>query len=175
MENKKYGWSTRRNTFERYYYNQLNRFKNATWLFSDDELTENSSLEEISTRFDELIDLLKITKINRDIKHSVIPKGLCSDSYKYSTLEGFKNMLEKELEEFFTTDIQNLPDKYRASKNNRILVIDINYLPSEYKGDNVDTIRESLEAIYGCKVLLIDGSRKNLEGTQINNPPVYFI
>jgi hypothetical protein len=111
-------------------------------------------------RFDELIDLLKITKINRDIKHSVIPKGVCSDSYKYASPNH---------------RIAIINEQEVVRNKDRILVIDIKYLPSEYKGDNVDTIRESLEAIYGCKVLLIDGSRKNLEGTQINNPPVYFI
>ena len=63
MENKKYGWrKNNNNSFERYYYNQLSRFKNAALLFSMDTLTENSSLEEISTRFDELIDFLEVVK-----------------------------------------------------------------------------------------------------------------
>lgn len=60
------------------------------------------------------------------------------------------------------------------TSENRILVIDINYLPSEYKDGSVDTTRESLEALYGCKALLIDGSRRNIEG-QNCNLPVYFI
>jgi hypothetical protein len=96
---------------------------------------------------------------------------------KYTTTEEVE---QKSAQKEINNLIKNLGllpiDTSRANiSEDRILVIDINYLPSEYKGDNVDTIRESLEAIYGCKVLLIDGSRKNLEGTQINNPPVYFI
>jgi hypothetical protein len=115
------------------------------------------------------------------------------------------NLLNKEIEYFFTCDIESLSSSYKSSKDikqqnvkkelkdlvgqlglipvdtdsktlkDKILVIDINYLPSEYKDESVDAIRESLEAIYGCKVLLIDGSRRNLEGIQINNSPVYFI
>ncbi len=175
MENKKYGWSTKRNSFENYYLNQLNRFKNATSLFGDDNLTEKSSLEEISTRFDELIDFLEVVKNNRCERHSVVPKGLYSDSYKYlatlgteqeSALKDLKEMIRKE--GFLSIDIK--------PTENKILVIDINYLPSEYKSkDNVDETRQTLETIYGCKVLLIDGSRQNTQGLQNSNLPAYFI
>jgi len=58
----------------------------------------------------------------------------------------------------------------------KILVIDINYLPGEYKDDAIDTTRETLETIYDCKVLSIDGSRQNTQGVQNNNiQPAYFI
>jgi len=83
MELKKYGW-LKDKSFERYYYNQLNRFKNATLLISDDELSENSSLEEISARFDELITFLEVVKANKDIISSITYR-LASDSRKYST------------------------------------------------------------------------------------------
>lgn len=86
MELKKYGW-LKDKSFERYYYNQLNRFKNATSLISDDELSENSSLEEISARFDELITFLEVVKANKANKDiiSSITYRLASDSRKYST------------------------------------------------------------------------------------------
>ena len=97
MENKKYGWrKNNNNSFEIYYYNQLSRFKNAALLFSMDTLTENSSLEEISTRFDELIDFLEVVKNNKQIRHHIIPKGIASDSYKYQTAVGVEQELAME-------------------------------------------------------------------------------
>lgn len=58
---------------------------------------------------------------------------------------------------------------------NRILVIDISYLISEYKDKAIESVREELESLYGCKVLLIDGSRVNTQGLLSNYSPVYFI
>ncbi len=175
MENKKYGWSTKRNSFERYYYNQLNRFKNATNLFSDDNLTEKSNLEEISTIFDELIDFLEVAKNNRSTRHNTIPKRLLSDHYKYLTAEGIKRESAlKNLEEVIKKE-GFLPIDIKPTEN-KILVIDINYLPSEYKSKgNVDETRETLEINYGCKVLLIDGSKINTQGLSNNYSPAYFI
>ena len=58
---------------------------------------------------------------------------------------------------------------------NRILVIDINYLISEHKDKAVESVRKELETLYGCKVLLIDGSRMNTQGLSNNYLPAYFI
>jgi len=60
-------------------------------------------------------------------------------------------------------------------KQKRTLVIDINYLPSEYKDSNIKRIKKLLEKEYGCRVILIDGSRQNTQGMQNLNQPVYFI
>lgn len=174
MENNKYGWKKNNNSFEKYYYNQLNRFKKAVLIFSGDKLTEDSSLEEISKRFDELIDFLEVAKNARQLKHSIIPEGLCSDSYKYQTAIGVEQELAIEklnnmLKERGFFPIEKTPTE------NKVLVIDINILPSEYKDKTTDEISQLLETKYGYKVLLIDGSRQNLQGVQNSNPPVYFI
>ena len=58
---------------------------------------------------------------------------------------------------------------------NKILVIDINYLVSEYKDKAVELVTKELESLYGCKILLIDGSRMNTQGLSNNYSPVYFI
>ena len=58
---------------------------------------------------------------------------------------------------------------------NRILVIDINYLVIGYKDKAVESVTEELESLYGCKVLLIDGSKINTHGLSNNYSPVYFI
>jgi uncharacterized protein YdaT len=108
--------------------------------------------------------------------------------------------LEDELKDFFTADIKNLPEKYSNStsegvkvnyttaegikqmnqsspqKENRILVVDVKYLPSEYKGMTPDKVVELLEESYGHSVFLIDSSAQNLQGSAsaYNNPPIYF-
>ena len=175
MENNKCGWRKNNNSFEKYYYNQLNRFKKAVLIFSADKLTEDSSLEEISKRFDELIDFLEVAKNARQLKHSIIPEGLCSDSYKYQTAIGVEQELAIEklnnmLKERGFFPIEKTPTE------NKVLVIDINYLPSEYKSkDNLYETRETLETIYNCKVILVDGSRMNTQGLSNNYLPVYFI
>ena len=58
---------------------------------------------------------------------------------------------------------------------NRILVIDINYLVIGYKYKAVESVTEELESLYGCKVLLIDGSKINTQGLSNNYSPAYFI
>lgn len=58
----------------------------------------------------------------------------------------------------------------------RILVVDINYLPSEFKDRTVKQIREELEKQYKEKVFLIDTSKQNISG-EVNRsqPATYFI
>lgn len=56
---------------------------------------------------------------------------------------------------------------------NKILVLDINYLVNIKT--NVESVTKELESLYGCKVLLIDGSRMNTQGLSNNYSPAYFI
>ena len=204
---KKYGFRTNKNNFERYYLRQLKSFMKATNLFTDiTHLTEESSIEDISKTFDTLIDFLEV--VNRNKRDYVVARGLCSDSHKYPTFEKVKSILEKELEEFFTMDIQNLHYKYKKlqkepktvedvrnvsayeelkdleiipidtnkiTTENKILVMDINYLPAECKNSSTEEERNRMEEIYKCKVLFIDTSRQNTQGMQVSHPPVFFI
>lgn len=63
-----------------------------------------------------------------------------------------------------------------SSKNKSILVIDINYLPPELKGQSYVHTKTTLESLYGHSVILIDSSRQNLEGADRSNyKPIYFI
>ncbi len=53
---------------------------------------------------------------------------------------------------------------------NKLLVVDINYLPSEFKDMDIDKMITKLQEIYNRKVFLIDSSHINLSGAQNNNP-----
>lgn len=180
MENKKYGWSTKRNNFENYYLRQLKSFMKATNLFTDiSHLTDESSIDEISKTFDELIYFLETVRINRNKLDYIVARGVCSDSRNYLTAEQIKQFsAQKEIENTIK-DLGILPvDKSRANISDKILVIDINYLPSDFKSINgTDDVREYLESIYGCKVLLIDTSRQNTQGNSYSKTPqpAYFI
>lgn len=125
-----------------------------------------------------------------------------------ATQKQIHNILENELIDFFAIDIKNMPNEYktveqikqfsaqkelentikdlgvlpieksRANISDKILVIDINYLPSDFKLINgTDDVREYLESIYGCKVLLVDTSRQNTQGNSYSKTPqpAYFI
>jgi hypothetical protein len=148
----------------------------------------------------ELLNSLVILKCKKQLNNKSTEK---CDILINGVLSQIKNIIENDLIETFNLYTLNLPNKYitaegikreSALKNleevikkegflpidinpteNKILVIDINYLPSEYKDNNVDETRETLETIYGCKVLIIDGSRQNTQGTQNTNLPAYFI
>ena len=65
--------------------------------------------------------------------------------------------------------------KNNKKVENKILVLDINYLVSEYKDKAVESVIKELESLYGCKVLLIDGSKINTQGLSNNYPPAYVI
>ena len=43
------------------------------------------------------------------------------------------------------------------------------------KDKAVEAVTEELESLYGCKVLLIDGSKINTQGLSNNYPPAYVI
>lgn len=62
----------------------------------------------------------------------------------------------------------------KVSTESKILVIDINYLPSEIKDKPLECIREFLEQRYSCKALLLDGSRQNTQSSS-QVLPAYFI
>lgn len=57
----------------------------------------------------------------------------------------------------------------------RLLVVECNYLPSDYRGMSLEEVEKLLEEKYNCKVLLIDGSRINIQGVPTTGfNPVYF-
>jgi hypothetical protein len=67
-------------------------------------------------------------------------------------------------------------EKDNALNEIRILVIDINFIPSEIKDRSIDDIQDYYEEMYNEKVFLIDNSRQNLQGFNTsNNYPIYFI
>ena len=113
------------------------------------------------------------------------------------------NLFEKELAKFFYFDIHFLPKEHTENTNiqenvnklyelakdvgvlpiktektlnddTKILVVDINYLPSVFKDKPLEDIREQLEQMYSCKVLLLDASRQNIHGSS-QILPAYFI
>ena len=53
---------------------------------------------------------------------------------------------------------------------NKLLVVDINYLPSEFKDMGIDKIITKLQEMYNRKVFIIDSSKINLSGAQNSNP-----
>lgn len=58
----------------------------------------------------------------------------------------------------------------------RILVIDINYLTSEYKEMELSEMKKKLQKEYGYKVFITDGSKQNLSGAGLGQtPPIYFL
>lgn len=60
----------------------------------------------------------------------------------------------------------------------QLLVIDINAIPSEMKGETEDivTIRDTYKEMYpDYDFLFINTGRQNMEGNVANNPPVYVI
>jgi len=63
----------------------------------------------------------------------------------------------------------------KIEKDKGIIVIDINFLPSEYKEKKLEDIRNELEGIYKTKILLIDCSRTNIQGVSNNSLPAYRI
>ena len=63
--------------------------------------------------------------------------------------------------------------KYKSKSN--ILVINICFLPSEYKDLSLDSVKSKLEQLYEYPVFLIDSSRQNTQGLLTNSLPVYFI
>jgi len=59
-------------------------------------------------------------------------------------------------------------------KSYKILVVDVNYLISDYKKKDLDTVKSELEKEYGVKVVLIDSSKQNVHGLPSSLVPVYF-
>lgn len=56
----------------------------------------------------------------------------------------------------------------------KILVIDINYLPSEFREGTISDTKKRLEEDYKMKVLLIDSSKQNIQGAT-GLRPIYTI
>ena len=59
--------------------------------------------------------------------------------------------------------------------SDKILVVDINVLPAEYKDKDTETVRQSLEVMFGVKVLVVDNSRQNIQGVISNKESIYFV
>lgn len=94
----------------------------------------------------------------------------------YQTAEGVKRESAlKNLEEAIKKE-GFLPFDINPTEN-KILVIDYNTILPEYKDVDVEELRQYLEGNYGCKVLLIDTSRYNTQGSSlIKMPsPIFFI
>lgn len=155
MENNKYGWRPKQ-TFEKYYLSQLKKLKDITLNYYFDNLNENSSIEEISTDFDKTLDF-----ISRYYKNP-------EETIKINTQQKVDNLMK----DYGLLSIKL--DRF-DNFNNRLLVVDINYLPSEVKNKSLEEVKELLEQTYSCKVLLLDGSRQNMQGLNSNNLPVYFV
>lgn len=97
---------------------------------------------------------------------------------EYVTSEGIKQKSAKEEMDELLKSVNIIPiDSSMANiEDKSILVLDVNYLPSEFKGNTSAELSEYLQSIYGYKVLLIDGSRQNLQGSlSAQYKPAYFI
>ena len=101
-----------------------------------------------------------------DLNSKNIPKGFDKDLYKvqvsYETLEDAIKHLGL------------LPMTLENNTSDKLLVVDIVTLPSEYKDLKIEDIRNRLEKHYKCNVFLIDSSRQNTQGNINNNCFVYF-
>ena len=156
---EKFGW--KKPTFESYYYNQLKKLKDTYYVeHLDFSITEKSSLEEISKKFDEFIEILRLDKEKAKIRENEFPLKYL-DNYPKVTKE--------------IRRIHGLNEQ-QTNKVGNILVVDITIIPTEYKGKPLQEVKTALESEYGCKVFLIDTSRQNMQGNQtISSVPVYFI
>jgi hypothetical protein len=109
----------------------------------------------------------KLRKLNLEKQELELRLDLLNEELK-NYEEASKEELNKIIEEAGLIPLEN--------KEKSILVIDINYLPSELKGNSCIELAKFLEPIYGYKVLIIDSSRQNLEGSRFDgHKPAYFI
>lgn len=67
----------------------------------------------------------------------------------------------------------NVFTKYKNKFN--ILVVNIGFLPSEYKELSLDSVKNKLEQLYEYPVFLVDSSRQNTQGLSTESLPVYLI
>lgn len=74
----------------------------------------------------------------------------------------------------YTTNLPKI--KMEQMENKRLLVIDINVLPSEVKDKSIEEATKEYRELYpNYEFLFINTSRQNMEGNIANNPPVYAI
>ena len=120
------------------YYNQLQRLKEVSDIAFMDNLTEESSIEDITKEFNAHIEVVEAS---------------------------------------FASKIKRENNKVKSLKSKKVMVINKYYLPAEIRDDlSFEDIVDKLEGIYGFKVILIDPSRVNLEGSIVKEfPPVYLI
>lgn len=66
-------------------------------------------------------------------------------------------------------------EKYESKvKDERLLIMDINYILPEYKDLRTEEVEKIFEDKYNCKVLFIDSSRVNIQGTNVY-PPIQLL
>ena len=122
------------------------------------------------------------------IKHDITKEDFTKikDVFNKKQCEKVKELLEspkKEVEKEKVEWEKSLKERVKGIKDllieedlhkNRILVVDLNYLLSEYKNSDIDTIKSLLKNEYKYEIFLIDTSRTNIQGSS-NLQPVFFI
>lgn len=104
-------------------------------------------------------------------------------------------LIEKEIGSFLIYDVNFCDEKDEEAVNNikdlakklgvipidtenvnsdKILVVDINYIPLKFRKRTVDDVKNRLQKEYGMRVFLIDSSRQNIQGAS-NVKPIYTI
>ena len=125
-------------------------------------------MDELENRVQEVKDLLSYFIKQRDFVKKI---GEATEAWdrlisitttELTTLTGIKS--EKPY---------NIYTKYKSKSN--ILVVNIGFLPSEYKDLSLDSVKNKLEQLYEYPVFLIDSSRQNTQGLSTECLPVYLI
>lgn len=118
--------------------------------------------------------LIKEYTVNNDVKLKdliLIEFGKMREYFEKDGNEQIKEELWSNPVSLITNDIiKRYQNQIKALNSEGILVVDINYILPEYKGESSDNIKKLLEIEYGCKVFLTDSSRQNIG----ESTPVYF-
>jgi len=101
---------------------------------------------------------------------------------QYEVCEKLEDITNIQLEELYRLiELSKIPpikhSNFKSINNSdKIMVIDINYLPSEYKENDLEDSRRYFENIYNTKIIFIDSSRCNLNGAESKNlSPIYYL
>lgn len=134
----------------------------------------NFEIQEISLRADkeskELGDRYNI----RSVPTLVILDEQGNEVERVRNIAQLKSFLNKGVLLIFEETTEKIKTEKTLNDDTKILVVDINYLPSVFKDKPLEDIREQLEQMYSCKVLLLDASRQNIHGSS-QILPAYFI
>jgi hypothetical protein len=162
------------------YENQIKNREELLKKFNNKNLENNKKIESTNNCIKIVTYELENLK-NAQARHSleqmwdliqdigIVPIDTSTQNNQYTTSEGVKV-------NYTTAEGIKQMNQFSPQKENRILVVDIKYLPSEYKGMTPDKVVELLEESYGHSVFLIDSSAQNLQGSTsvYNNLPIYF-